>query len=53
MTVQLSFAQGWTELTSGTNQYFYSVQFPSENIGFASSWSGLFKTTDAGSNWQL
>ena len=52
ITVHFSFAQGWTQLTSGTNQYFYNVQFPSLNIGFASSGGGLFKTTDAGSNWQ-
>ncbi len=52
MTVQLSFAQGWTELTSGTNQNLYGVQFPSADIGFVYGDAGLYKTSNAGDSWQ-
>lgn len=46
------FAQSWTELNSGTNQYFYGMRFPSENVGFVHGEGGLYKTSNAGNNWQ-
>lgn len=46
------FAQGWTELNSGTNQFLYGVQFPSADVGFVYGDAGLYKTSNAGDLWQ-
>lgn len=46
------FAQAWTELNSGTNQFLYGVQFPSADVGFVYGDAGLYKTSNAGDLWQ-
>lgn len=44
----------WQLVNIGNNEYLHSVYFTSYNTGYVGSYPGrIFKTKDAGQNWQL
>jgi photosystem II stability/assembly factor-like uncharacterized protein len=44
----------WTVINTATNEYFYSVFFRNQELGWATTYFSdkLFKTTDGGENWE-
>jgi photosystem II stability/assembly factor-like uncharacterized protein len=46
-----NFGVNWTTVHSATNAWIYDIYFPSDSIGYASTYENVLKTIDGGETW--